>query len=174
MFMNITFIQSGGTIDKNYPTRAGSYAFEIGEPAVTEILEIVKPNFSYKILSALKKDSLDITNFDREKIFKTVLNLKFRKIIVTHGTDTILKTAERLAVIKNKVIILTGARVPYKFRDSDAMFNIGVAVGAINQLDFGVYVAMSGRVYFWNECQKEVNSGVFFQTNENYIAKSVN
>jgi len=135
--MKITFIQTGGTIDKDYPKLAKGYGFEIGEPAVKRILEKVNPNFRFEIISVLKKDSLDITEEDREKIYEVCVKADNDKIIVTHGTDTMIETAKKLSAIKNKVMILTGAIKPERFSDSDASFNIGTAVGAIGILKMG-------------------------------------
>ncbi|MDO9575611.1 MAG: asparaginase domain-containing protein, partial [bacterium] len=92
--MKITFIQTGGTIDKDYPKLAKGYGFEIGEPAVKRILEKVNPNFGFEIISILKKDSLDITDEDREKIYEVCVKADSDKIIITHGTDTMIETAK--------------------------------------------------------------------------------
>lgn len=161
--MKITFIQTGGTIDKDYAQKAKTYNFEISEPAIKRILEKINPNFEYEVISILKKDSLDITSEDREKIYVVCKNVKNSKIVVTHGTDTMVKTAGRLIDIKNKTIILVGALKPEKFYDSDAPFNIGTAIGAINVLDEGVYVAMNGRIYDWNKCKKQEDTGQFIE-----------
>ena len=154
--MKITFIQTGGTIDKDYKETENhhGYNFEIALPAVKTILEKIKPNFNFEIISIVKKDSLDLTNEDRENILNQCQNINGSKIIITHGTDTFKKTAEKLSVIKNKTIILTGAMKPEKFKDSDAEFNIGVTVGAVNILPNGIYIAMCGVVYKWEEYQQ--------------------
>jgi len=161
--MRIVFIQTGGTIDKDYPRKDRGYAFEIGEPAVERIMQKVHPNFDYKVVSILKKDSLDITDNDRQKIYKACLKADSKKILITHGTDTIIDTAKKLSTIKNKVIILTGAMKPEKFSDSDAAFNVGTAIGAINVLDKGVYIAMNGRIYPWNEVERNRENGQFVE-----------
>src|ERR1035437_3586829 len=111
--MKITFIQTGGTIDKDYPKTAitHGYNFEIGEPAFTSILEKMHPNFNFDSISVIKKDSLDFDD-DDEKIFNAVNDCKNENIIITHGTDTIYNTAKKLSSIKNKKIILTGAMLP--------------------------------------------------------------
>jgi L-asparaginase len=158
--MKITYIQTGGTIDKDYPRLIKGYAFEIGEPAIKRIMERVNPNFEYEVISALKKDSLDITEKDRGQIYK-LCKKAGSKIIVTHGTDTMIETAEKLSDLEGKTIILTGAMRPEKFSDSDASFNIGVAVGALNVLESGVYIAMNGRVYPWDKCKRNIKTGQF-------------
>lgn len=161
--MKITFVQTGGTIDKDYPKTVKGYAFEIAEPAVKRILQKVNPNFEFEIISLLKKDSLDITDTDREKILEACIKANNSKIIITHGTDTMLETAEKLKDLKEKVIVLTGAMRPEKFSDSDASFNIGTAIGAINLLEAGIYIAMNGRIYAWDKCKRNKETGQFVE-----------
>ena len=160
--MKITFIQTGGTIDKDYPKQTKGFAFEIGEPAVKRILEKINPDFEFEIISLLKKDSLDITNEDREKICETCKNIKNDRIIITHGTDTLIETAKYLHNVKNKVIILTGAMKPEKFSDSDASFQIGSTIGAINCLKNGVYLAMNGRIFPADNVKRDMKTGQFY------------
>jgi L-asparaginase len=136
--MKITFIQTGGTIDKDYPRATGGYAFEISEPAVQRVLEKLNPAFDFEIITALKKDSLEITAQDRQKLVDLCSGLGNNKIIITHGTDTMIETAEKLKEVKDKTIVITGAMRPERFSDSDAPINIGVAVGAVNVLEKGV------------------------------------
>jgi L-asparaginase len=161
--MEIVFVQTGGTIDKDYPKIEKGYAFEIAEPAVRRILQRVNPNFDFEIISILRKDSQDITEEDRKKIQETCQKAKSQKIVITHGTDTIIETAKRLSKVKNKVIILTGAMKPERFFDSDASFNIGTAVGAINVLNNGIYIAMNGRIYPWNNVKRNPETGQFIE-----------
>ena len=159
--MKIIFIQTGGTIDKDYPKNKKGYAFEITEPAVERMLKRLSPAFDYEIVSLLRKDSLDLTADDREKIYATCLAADGDKIIVTHGTDTMIETAHFLSSIKNKLIILTGAMKPEKFTDSDAPLNLGVALGAISLLKEGVFIAMNGRVYPVDEVARNPETGQF-------------
>jgi len=161
--MKITFIQTGGTIDKDYPKTIGGYAFEISEPAVIRILEKLNPSFEYEIISVCRKDSQDITEDDREKIYVTCKGLENNKIIITHGTDTLSETAEKLRDIKDKVIILTGSFKPEKFTDSDASINVGVAIGAVSILNDGVYIVMNGRIYLWNKVKRDSKTGKFIE-----------
>lgn len=162
--MKITFIQTGGTIDKDYPRKMGGYAFEIYEPAVKRILERLKPEFDYEIISVLKKDSQDITDDDREKIFQSCMACDNNKIIITHGTDTVIDTAKTLSKITDKLIILTGSFKPERFSDTDAHVNIGVAIGAINILESGVYISMNGRVIPWNRVKRNTDNSRFIET----------
>ncbi|MFA5403774.1 MAG: asparaginase domain-containing protein [Ignavibacteria bacterium] len=159
--MKILFIQTGGTIDKDYPKQAKGYAFEISEPAVRQILERVNPSFEYKMISLLRKDSMDLTVKDKKKIFETCVEADTDKIIITHGTDTMIVSAKFLSEIKNKTIVLTGASMPEKFSNSDADFNVGAAVGAVNVLGRGVYIAMNGRVFKYDEVQRNKLTGKF-------------
>lgn len=161
--MKMIFIQTGGTIDKDYPRPTEGYAFEIGEPAVRRILERANPNFEYEVVCLLTKDSLDITDQDRERLYETCRATDADKIVITHGTDTMLETAERLSSIEDKVIVLTGAVRPEKFSDSDAPFNLGTAVGAIGVLEDGVYIAMNGGVYPWGRVRRNPETGQFVQ-----------
>ncbi|MGB4942793.1 MAG: asparaginase domain-containing protein [Candidatus Moraniibacteriota bacterium] len=159
--MKITFIQTGGTIDKEYPRTTKGYAFEIGEPAVKRILEKVNPAFEYEVISLLQKDSSDLTEEDREKILETCKSIPSDKIVVTHGTDTMIETAGKLSEVKDKTIIITGAMRPEKFSDSDAMFNVGAAVIAAQTLSHGIYITMNGKVYGWKEVKRNEETGQF-------------
>jgi L-asparaginase len=159
--MKILFIQTGGTIDKDYPKQIKGYAFEISEPAVRQILERVNPSFEYEVISLLRKDSMDLTVKDKKKIFEECEKADTDKIIITHGTDTMIETATFLAEVKNKTIILTGAFKPEKFTNSDADFNVGVAVGAMNILGKGVFIAMNGRVFKYDEVKRDKETGKY-------------
>ena len=158
--MKILFIQTGGSIDKDYP-KEKRYSFDISEPAAKRILSRVDINFEFEIKSVLKKDSLDMTEADREKIYNACVKAKEDKIIITHGTDTIIQTAKKLKSIKNKVIVLTGAVKPEVFSGSDADFNLGMAVGAVNVLKKGIYIAISGRVYSPDKIKHISSKGEF-------------
>lgn len=155
--MKIAFIQTGGTIDKAYPKKLNSYAFEIAEPAFLNILEKVDLNFEIEAYGLLKMDSTDMKDEHRDIIKRKCQKIDCDKIIITHGTDAMVKTAEALSTITNKTIVMVGTIRPECVKGSDADFNLGVAVGAVNVLPAGVYIAMSGRVYKWNECMKAEN-----------------
>lgn len=161
--MKILFIQAGGTIDKDYPKQVKGYGFEIGEPAIKRILERVKPNFEFEIISLIKKDSLDLNDSDREKLFTTCKNSIEDKIIITHGTDTMIESAKYLSGINDKIIVLTGATKPEKFKDSDAEFNLGSAIGAVQSLKSGIYISMKGEIFKYDEVKRDENSGRFFK-----------
>jgi L-asparaginase len=161
--MKVLFIQTGGTIDKDYPRVSKGYAFEITTPAVEQILENINPCFEYEILPLLQKDSLDLTPQDRDLIYEACLKNNAKKIIITHGTDTMIETANHLEAIKDKVIIVTGAMRPERFSNSDASFNLGVAIGAIHILKEGVYIAMNGRCYPYDKVQRNAKTGQFVE-----------
>ena len=146
------FIQAGGTIDKDYLTDDNNraYNFVIGAPAfgsITDRAEITGPVI---FSTACQKDSSDMDDKDRDEIKRVSTETSADKIIVTHGTDTLHLTARHLSDIKGKVIILTGALKPERMRDSDADFNLGMAVGAVQCLPDGVYIALCGQVTPWD------------------------
>jgi len=151
--MHILFLQVGGTIDKDYPQREmdHGYEFKIGEAAFLSIISRANFAYSWSARSVMRKDSLDMTDHDRSSLRVHVARAGEEHIIITHGTDTIDKTAATLSDIRGKTIVLTGARHPEKFKDSDADFNLGMAVGAVQCLSNGVYVALNGAVLPWNE-----------------------
>lgn len=161
--MKILFIQTGGTIDKDYPRLQRGYAFEIAEPAVQRILEKANLAFEYEIQPLLKKDSMDIDDTDRQKIYETCERSSFDKIIITHGTDAMIETAKILASIQHKTIILTGALRPQRFSNTDADFNLGLAIGAINVLTEGVYIAMNGQIFPHDRVQRDEKTGQFVE-----------
>lgn len=154
--MHIVFIQTGGTIDKDYPRgeTTHGYEFHIGEPAVKSILPQSHTMFTYTIVEVAKKDSLDLTDADRARIVKAVRSQKTDRIVITHGTDTLLKTSAVLSNVTGKVIVVTGAMLPEKFTTSDARLNVGMAIGAVQVLPPGVYIALYGRVVPWHEFKK--------------------
>ncbi|MCA9309411.1 asparaginase [Candidatus Saccharibacteria bacterium] len=163
--MKIAFIQAGGTIDKGYPSGDDhhGYGFEIGEPAFKRIISRVGVGFDLVFRDVVKKDSLDIDNDDRELILDACEHVDSDRIVVTHGTDTMIETAVYLNKIANKVIVLTGAMTPELFKDSDADFNIGFAAAAASTLNYGVYLAMSGQIFRPNEVTFDSELSQFVQ-----------
>ncbi|MEO0576386.1 MAG: asparaginase domain-containing protein [Pseudomonadota bacterium] len=142
---SITFVSTGGTIDKVYFDAMSQY--EIGESVVSHILADALVTVPHDFVALMRKDSQDLTDADRAQIVASIEAQPARQIIVTHGTDTMTTTAEALAGIKDKVIVLTGSLTPARFHTTDAMFNIGLAVGAVQSKPAGVYIAMSGQVF---------------------------
>ena len=159
--MKITFLTTGWTIDKDYAAWAWVYDFEIWEPAIKRILDDVNPNFEFEIISILKKDSLDMDEQDRDLIYDICNDLKNEKIVISHWTDTMIKTAKKLSRITNKTIILVWSSRPERFKWSDASFNVWCAIWAINCMKNGVYIAMNGKIYNWDDCKKDNITGQF-------------
>lgn len=161
--MKIVFVQTGGTIDKDYPHTTKGWAFEFGEPATNRILEKLNPSFDYEVLTAFQKDSLEITDEDRKSLAEMIQNRPESKFIITHGTDTLIETANFLNQhVANKLIILTGAMLPERFSNSEAPINIGCAIAAANLLDQGVYVTMHGIVKEQSAIKRNMETGAFY------------
>ncbi len=161
--MKLKVFTTGGTIDKIYSESKGTLNFSFGEPAIREIgKDKVRLNFEYDIERLVAKDSLDMQEEERQLIKRACQGAVADKILITHGTDTMVDTAKVLSEIKDKVIVLTGASQPWRFRESDAEFNIGVAIGGLSILDNGVYIAMNGRIYDWDKCKK-TEDGMFVE-----------
>ncbi|MEA3223084.1 MAG: asparaginase domain-containing protein [Thermodesulfobacteriota bacterium] len=152
--MKIKFFAVGGTIDKVYFDRKSTY--QVGEPRLDEILTQANVNLEYEYESIIQKDSLDLTDEDRELIFDRINRDRHHHIVMTHGTDTMIQTARKLQTIQDKVIVLTGAMQPAKFKSSDAEFNIGCAVAAVQSLSPGVYIVMNGRIFNPNKVRKNL------------------
>lgn len=142
---HLTIVTTGGTIDKVYFDDKSEY--QIGAPQIGDILAQLGVAFTFDVVPILRKDSLHITPEDRDLIRQTIAAQPHRHVLVTHGTDTMVETAQVLLEIPGKVIVLTGALNPARFQGSDAVFNIGCSVGALQSLPDGVYVAMNGRVW---------------------------
>lgn len=152
--MRIKIFTTGGSIDKIYSTRESK--FVVGEPAIGEILREANVTVDYEIESLLKKDSLEITDDDRRMIFEAVQSDPHRRIVIAHGTDTMIVTARMLCAIPGKVIVLTGAMQPAAFKRTDAAFNVGCAIVAVQALPEGVYVVMNGSVFEPRRARKNV------------------
>lgn len=160
--MRITFIQTGGTIDKDYPRSSGGYAFEFGEPATERLLARLNPSFDYDVRTAFQKDSTEIDASDRQQLMELIRNDANAKVIVTHGTDTMLETAAFLAEhVTDKLIVITGAMRPERFSDSDAPLNVGCSIAAANLCDRGVFVAMHGIVKLHDQMQRDPATGKY-------------
>lgn len=143
--MKINAIAVGGTIDKIYFDAKSKY--EVGEPAVRKMLADLPIHLDITITPLMAKDSLDMTDQDREVVKQAVLSSDADKILITHGTDTMPDTARALADIKDKTVVLTGALSPAIFKDSDAQFNVGGALAALQALGEGVFIVMNGQVF---------------------------
>ena len=157
--MSICIFTTGGTFDKVYFDAKSDY--QIGEPMVGEILQEAGVLEPCRVESILKKDSLELTNEDRALICQSVAKAPEQRILIIHGTDTMQQTAEALRVISGKTIVLTGAMSPARFRRSDATFNTGFAMGALQALPNGVYIAMNGRIFEAGKVRKNLQLGCF-------------
>ena len=143
--MLIRFITTGGTIDKIYFDALSQ--FEVGESVVKHILTEGLVDFDYEVVPLLQKDSIEMTDEDRQLLREYVENDDGERYVITHGTDSMPETADELAGIGGKTIVLTGALTPARFKTTDAIFNVGMAVAAVQTADPGVYIAMSGQVF---------------------------
>lgn len=143
--MKIKILATGGTIDKTYFDQKDAY--HVGEPQAGGVLERANATIEFEVQSLMKKDSLEITEEDRELIRGVVESAEEDKIIITHGTDTMIQTAEKLYGINDKTIVFTGSMFPAQYRDSDAIFNLGSAVIATQTLPQGVYLAINGQIF---------------------------
>lgn len=157
--MKIKIFSVGGTIDKIYFDQLSQY--QVGFPSVREILDGLPIAFEYEVESLLRKDSLEMDDADRELVLAHIAADPNSKILITHGTDTMIDTAKKLSAIKGKCIVLTGAMEPARFKSSDAVFNVGVAIGAVCSLPDGVYIAMNGRIFDPFKCRKNREKRMF-------------
>ena len=143
--MKIHIITTGGTIDKIYFDQKSE--FQVGDPQIIDVLKEAHVTLEYEVTPLLRKDSLDLTDADRRLIYDRIAASVHRHVVLTHGTDTMVQTAGVLGSIPGKVIVLTGAMQPAKFRMTDAVFNIACAITAVQLLSPGVYIAMNGRIF---------------------------
>ena len=155
----LTIITTGGTIDKIYFDDKSD--FQIGAPQIGDILTALGVGFRFLVIPLLRKDSLHVTDDDRELVARTIEAQPGLQVLVTHGTDTMVETARVLTRITDKVIVLTGALNPARFQGSDAVFNIGCAVGAVQTLDNGVYITMNGRIWDPQKVRKNRDANRF-------------
>ena len=157
-------LTTGGTIDKVYFDAKSSYA--VGESEVGELLMHGHVALPYTIRSIMRKDSLDLDDSDRLAIRQAIEEAEESRILVTHGTDTMVETARVLAAtLPDKTIVLTGAMIPIAFGSSDGLFNLGSALAFAQSLPSGVYVAMNGRCFSWDNVRKNRDAGVFEELN---------
>ena len=160
--MNVVIITTGGTIDKIYFDAKDDY--HIGKPQAPAILQRAGVTLDRPSIALLRKDSLELSKEDRVLIRNTEIAQDAKCIVITHGTDTLTKTAVELRGIKGKTIVLVGSMSPAEFRDSDATFNLGAAVMAAQILPEGVYIVMNGQVFDPEHCRKNVVEGRFEKT----------
>ena len=158
----LCIVTTGGTIDKIYFDDKSD--FQVGDPQIGRILDELGVAFRFNVIPILRKDSLHITDADRALLRSTIAAQDAAHVLVTHGTDSMVETARVLADIPGKTIVLTGALNPARFRGSDAEFNVGTAVGAVQSLPPGVYIAMNGRIWDPATVRKNVEANRFEAT----------
>ncbi|MFT5141846.1 MAG: L-asparaginase [Rhodothermales bacterium] len=148
----IAIFSTGGTIDKVYFDAQSEY--EVGEPQIANILRLMGAQVKFTVETLLRKDSLDLTDEDRTRIRLHAGQTPSTRVLITHGTDGMVQTATVLADIKGKTIVLVGSLSPARFKDSDAEFNIGFALAAVQTQPPGVWIAMNGRVFAYDKVRK--------------------
>lgn len=156
----IKILITGGTLDKEYNPLSGELAY--GKTHVEEMLKQANHKADVVLEEVMLLDSLDMTEPQRHKILQRCKVSKEDRIIITHGTDTMVESAKLLGEnIKDKTIVFTGSMVPYRFKDSDALFNLGSAFVAVQTLKTGVFIVMQGKVFTWDNVKKDRNIGEF-------------
>ncbi|MBS1182750.1 MAG: asparaginase [Proteobacteria bacterium] len=150
---------AGGTIDKGY--RWQENGLDVCDPFVLDSLKLANVQFDYDVTSLLRKDSLEFTAADRDLIHKAVRDCPKPRILLTHGTDTMVETALTLTAIPGKTIVMTGAMVPGRVIESDATFNLGFAISAAMLMPSGVYIAMHGVLFDPTRTRKNRQKGLF-------------
>ncbi|MEE9574535.1 MAG: asparaginase domain-containing protein [Gammaproteobacteria bacterium] len=158
--MTIKVLITGGTIDKQYNELNGELIFT--QSSVEDMLAQGGAKLDISVETVMLKDSLDMDDNDRQKILTSCLACEESQIVITHGTDTMVETSQVLATgIKDKTIVLLGAMVPYQFKNSDALFNLGCAMAAVQTLVNGVYITMNGKIFNYDEVIKNRELGEF-------------
>ena len=157
--MFIKFVTTGGTIDKIYFDDMSQ--FEVGESVIKHILTEGLVDFDYDVVSMFRKDSLELTDDDRRQLKEYIEADDADRFVISHGTDTMVETADTLQGISGKTIVLTGALSPARFKTSDAVFNVGMAVAAVQALGPGVYLAMNGMLFEAGNVRKNRDKNCF-------------
>lgn len=158
----IVVVTTGGTIDKAYFDALSQY--QVGESVVARVLAGGRVTQPYEVIEVFRKDSLDLTDEDRATLLARIAALVSTRIVVTHGTDTMTYSAQVLAELSSKTIVLTGALSPARFAESDAAFNLGMAFAAVQILPAGVYITMNGQVFRADRVHKDRANARFVAT----------
>ena len=160
--MSIRVFITGGTFDKEYNELDGSLFFQ--DTHLPEMLKLGRCNLDVELRTLMMIDSLEMGVDERELIVFQCNKSDEDKIVITHGTDTMTETAKILAEkVKDKTVVLTGAMIPYKFGSSDGLFNLGSALAFVQTLPHGVYIAMNGKIFNWDNVRKNKQTGQFEQ-----------
>jgi len=158
--MSIKLFITGGTFDKEYNELTGELFFR--ETHLPEMLNLGRSRLELDVEKLMMIDSLDMSEDERNVIMQKCLDTDAEKIIITHGTDTMVETAGVIAgKVRGKTVILTGAMIPYKFGSSDGLFNLGSALAFAQTLSSGVYIVMNGRYFYYDNCRKNKKDGEF-------------
>ena len=158
--MSIQIFITGGTFDKEYNEITGKLYFK--DTHLKEMLSMGRSQLDVQITTLMMIDSLDMTNDDRDNILEACNNCLLDKIIITHGTDTMVDTAKFLAKGNlDKTIVFTGAMIPIDFGSSDGLFNLGSAMGFVQSLESGIYITMNGRCFNYDKVRKNTKTGIF-------------
>lgn len=158
--MSIRIFITGGTFDKEYNELNGNLFFK--DTHLPEMLKLGRSRLKVDVSTLMMIDSLEMSDNARKMIAENCINVPENMIIITHGTDTMSDTAKMLAqLVSNKTVVLTGAMVPYKFGSSDGLFNLGSALAFVQTLPAGIYVAMNGRYFTWDNVRKNKLTGEF-------------
>lgn len=158
--MPIRILITGGTFDKEYNELAGTLYFK--DTHLPEMLTLARSKVDVVVTTLMMIDSLEMTDADRQRVVDRCRTAKEDRILITHGTDTMETTARALGEsVSGKTVVLTGAMIPYKFGSSDGLFNLGSALAFVQTLPAGVYIAMNGRYFTWNNVRKNRKSGRF-------------
>ena len=158
--MSIQIFITGGTFDKEYNEITGKLYFK--DTHLKEMLSMGRSQLDVKITTLMMIDSIDMTNDDRDIILEACKNCLLDKIIITHGTDTMIDTAKFLVKDNiDKTIVFTGAMIPIDFGSSDGLFNLGSAMGFVQSLESGIYIAMNGRCFDYDKVRKNTKTGIF-------------
>ena len=158
--MPIQIFITGGTFDKEYNEITGKLYFK--NTHLKEMLSMGRSQLDVQITTLMMLDSLDMTNDDRDNILEACKNCLLDKIIITHGTDTMIDTAKFLVKDNiDKTIVFTGAMIPIDFGSSDGLFNLGSAMGFVQSLESGIYIAMNGRCFNYDKVRKNTKTGIF-------------
>lgn len=156
---DVLILTTGGTIDKLYFDALSTY--QVGDSVVDRLLQTARVKLPYRISELMRKDSLELTDGDRAEIAAAVLDAPERRVVITHGTDTMTETAQALAGIVDKTIVLVGALAPARFAESDATFNLGMAFAAVQVAGPGVWIAMNGTVFDGSKVRKDRSVNAF-------------
>ncbi len=158
--MTIKIFITGGTFDKEYNYITGQLYFK--DTHLKEMLQLGRSNLDVDIRTLMMEDSLSLTDEDRQIIVHNCQKTPEDRILVTHGTDTMVETAGKLAdSIKDKTIVITGAMIPYTFGSSDGLFNLGSALAYVQSMPPGIFIAMNGRCFDWDKVKKNRKTGFF-------------